>query len=251
MATDTLEPPRTTEELRERAEQLRHDVDEALDTERFEELLAGAKRATRKTRVLDRERWFGELNRLIRSVTKSEAWRAHDLARELLVTRDDLLEAIEADPDATDPEWRERAALMRMKVVVEAMRRQLDHHAIDRPEFAAEFVSSTLADVGDGAVARLLGTTPRMAGKYRTEGVKAVRKNPERVTLVGQLVYELRTGRTPRGVLMWFDAGRESLGGQTPLELIEEDVAKARERLIPLARGGRGQLDQAGRVAVD
>jgi hypothetical protein len=254
VATALLDPPKTQDELLERAQQLKEDVDEGLAYEDIAQGLAHeepADDAERDEPVQARDAWFAQLKDLIKSVTRSEIWQAHDLARELLITRDDLAEAIEADHDATDPEWRQRAALMRMKVVVEAMLRQLEHHAIDRPEHAAEFVATRLAEVGDAEIAQLLGTTPRMVGKYRTEGVKEIRKDPNRVTLIGQLVYELQNARTPRGVALWFEAPREALGEQTPLALIEQDVARARETLIPLARGGRGQLDRAGRGAVE
>lgn len=258
MPTAVIEPPTTEEQLREQAEQLREDVDEALGHGgQFDAVIEGAREfeaaieAQTGQRVQEREAWFAELQRLIRSVTRSQIWQAHDLARELLITLDDLTAAIEQDPDAEDPEWQQRAALMRMRVVLEAMVRQLEHHAIDRPEVAAQFVAVTLSDVGDTAVGRLLGTTARMVGKYRSDGVQQVRKDPDRVTLVGQLVYELKTARTPRGVQLWFEAAREALGGRTPLQLIDEDVARAGEVLIPLARGGRAQLDIAGSGALE
>ncbi len=253
MATALLEPPTSVEELQEQAQQLKQDVDEALDegVNTNAAIDAAADETAHADRISDRDAWFAEINRLIRSVTKSPVWHAHDLARELLVTRDDLAEAIVADPDATDPAWAQRAALKRMQVVIEAMIRQLVHHAIDRPDIAAQFVARQLSDVGDADVARLLGTTPRMVSKYRSEGVKEIRKDPDRVSLVGQLVYELQSARTPRGVVLWFDAPRQALAERTPLQLIEENVASARESLIPLARGGRGQLDTAGRGAVE
>jgi hypothetical protein len=261
VATTVLEPPTSEEELLEHAEQLKEDVDEALaDEDLFAAVIEEAEHAKETEQTEEAQRvkrgemrggGFNVLRTLIRAVTKSPVWRAHDLARELLVTLEDLQDAIEDDPDATDPDWRQREALMRMRVVVEAMIRQLQHHAIDRPEVAAQFVAEELRDVGDTDIARLLDTTPRMVGKYREQGVKEIRKDPNRITLIGQLVYELGSARTPRGVLLWFDAPREALGGRRPLELIEEDVASAHEALISLARGGRGQLDVGGRADLE
>lgn len=203
-------------------------------------------RSARAARVRERQAFFDEVRGAVLAVAKSPAWRAHDLARELLVLVEDLRDAIAADPDATDPEWREREVLQRMLVVVRAMLRQLAHDAIDRPEQAARFVAETLADVEVAEVATLLATTPRMVANYRRGDVGQIRKNPNRVTLAGQLVYELQTSMTPRGVLLWFDAPMDQLGGRTPRALLDEDPVANRPVLLTLARGGRGQLDTGG-----
>jgi hypothetical protein len=235
MAILVLEPPTTEAQLREHAQELAHDVEEHLDP---------ASRAQPDAR----QTFFEELRAGVLAVAKSPAWRAHDLARELLVLVEDLRDAIDADPEANDPEWRQRELLQRMLVVLQAMIRQLDHDAIDRPERAARFVAETLADVEVGEVARLLATSPRMVSSYRRGEVGQLRRNLNRVTLVGQLVDELQYSMTPRGVLLWFDAPMAALDGRTPRELLDDDPAANRAPLISLARGGRAQLD-VGTVA--
>jgi hypothetical protein len=234
-----LEPPTTEEALRERAHAFEHDLDEALALERPELALA----AEREQRIAQRQRVFDELRGAVLSLARSPAWRTHDLARQLLLTLEDLRSAIEVDPDALDPQWRAREALMRMRVVVQAMVRQLDHEAIDDPPVAARFVAETLASVEAVAVARLLGATTKSVDNWRRGRVEQIKRNPARIVLIGQLVYELRNSMTPRGVLLWFDRPREQFGGRTARELIDADTADAAGKLLPLARGGRGQLD--------
>jgi hypothetical protein len=237
MSTALLEPPVTEEQVRKRAEELAHDVEQRLES---------AETSDQAQRVRARRDFFEELRATVRAVAKSPAWRAHELARELLVLVEDLRDAIDSDPDATDPEWHQREILQRMLVVLKAMIRQLAHEVIDRPERAAQFIATTLAGVEVAEVASLLDTTPRMVASYRRGDVKQIRKNPNRVTLIGQLVYELRYSMTPRGVLLWFDAPMGQLDGRTPRQLLDEDPVANRPILIALARGGRAQLDFGG-----
>jgi hypothetical protein len=235
MTTATIEPVTNEHDLLEHAEQLREDLGLALGEEADESLAELERKEARDAR-------FEELRGHVLSVTRSPVWEAHDLARDLLNTLEDLRDAKEDDADAADPEWREREALMRMRVVCEAMVRQLHHQVIDQPHVAAQFVATQLKDVGDAELGRLLDATPRMVEKYRA-GVSEIRKDPHRIALIGQLVFELKNSRTPRGVLMWFDAPREPLEHKTPLELINQSVPEAFEILPALARGARGQLD--------
>jgi hypothetical protein len=232
-----LEPPTTADQLRERAQELVGDVEGRLGRDPD---------GPGEARLAARQQFFDGLRARLLAVARSPAWRAHDLARELLVLLEDLRDAIAADPDATDPQWRQREVLQRMLVVLEAMVRQLAHDAIDRPEQAAEFVARTLADVEVGAVAALLATSPRMVTNYRRGHVGQLRKDPNRMTLVGQLVHELQYSMTPRGVLLWFDAPMELLGGRTPRALLDEDPVAHRPALMALARAGRAQLDAGG-----
>ena len=76
----------------------------------------------------------------------------------------------------------------------------------------------------------------------QTEGPFFKTNTPQRITLIGQLIYEVRNSTTPHGILMWFDRQREQLGGRTPRELLDADLSEATARLVPLARGGRAQL---------
>jgi hypothetical protein len=244
MPLAVLEPPATTDEVRDRAGAIHDDLEDAL---RFEAHEADEERANR---IELREHWFEKLRASVIALSSSEAWLEHELKTELLLSLESLRAAIDVDPDAEDPDLHQREALKRMQVVVEAMLRQLEHEIIDQPERAACLVATELQSVGDQALAELLSTTPRMLAKYRA-GVSEIRKHPDRTVLLGQLVYELRGSRTPRGVLMWFDAPREQLGGRAPRELIDEDPRAAYETLIALARGARGQLDAGSSGALD
>src|SRR6266487_2424119 len=140
------------------------------------------------------------------------------------------------EPPTTEAQLREHAEELAHDV-------EAHHDAIDRPERAARFVAERLADVEVGEIARLLATSPRMVANYRRGEVGQLRRNPDRVTLVGQLVDELQYSMTPRGVLLWFDAPMEALRGRTPREVLDEDPRASRGPLMSLARGGRAQLD--------
>jgi hypothetical protein len=247
MSTALIEPPTTADELRERAEELAGEVAERLepieDRERVEVVPADTGAAA-PARPASREEFFGMLRAAVMSIAASPAWRTHDLTTELLLLVERLRDELEADTEGTDPEWRVREVLQRMLVVLAAMVRQLEHNELDRPELAARFVAQTLADVEVGQVASLLDISTRMVTNYRKGEVGQIRKNPARVTLVAQLVYELLGSMTARGALLWFDA--RMLEDRTPRELIDEDPATYRQPLIALARGGRAQTDRGG-----
>ncbi len=198
---------------------------------------------SRKRRVSARERWFENLRSEIIEIARSPAWRDHDLTVELLLTLEDLRRAIEDDPDARDERWDARMAMQLMRTVVQAMVRQIDHQMIDDPVAAAKLVIEEFGRIEAHEVARLLGVTTKSVANWRRGRVEQIKRNPARIALIGQLVYELRYGTTPRGVLLWFAASREQLNGKTPRELLDADVGDAARQLIPLARGGRGQLD--------
>ena len=246
MASALLEPPITEEELRERAEELASELAEQLAPLGEAAVAPPAAEELREQRLARRADFFAELRGGVKSLAASPAWRAHDLTTELLLLVEALRDEMAADPDATDPEWRVREVLQRMLVVLRAMVRQLMHDTIDRPEQAAQFVARALTDVEVGEVAALLDTSARMVGNYRKGEVAQIRKNPNRVTLVGQLVYELHSSMTPRGVLLWFDAPMPALHGRSPRELLDEDPVVHRPALMALVRGGRAQTDRGG-----
>ena len=240
-----LEPPSTESALRDYAEELSHDFEERLDPELTPEESEPNERAT------VRQKFFDEMRTAIRTIANSPAWRAHDLARDLLLLLEDWRDEMEADPEAIDPEWRQKEVLQRLRVVLQTMIRQMDHDKIDRPEHAATLVTNLMEDVEDSEVAGLLETTPKMVARYRSGEVGQIRKNPTRITLIGQLVYELQYSMTPRGMLLWFDAPMDALAGRTPRELIDDDPGANRTALMSLARGGRAQLDLGGVIHGD
>lgn len=238
-------PPTSTDDtLRERVETLERDVFAALKP--YQEPSTRDLRndpVSRKRRVSERERWFERVRDEILGLARDPAWRDHALARELLLTLEDVRAEIALDPDALDEGWKVRYAMKIMHVVVQAMLRQLDHAAIDDPAYAARFVAEELRNVEIREVARLLGATTKSVRNWREGRVEQIKRNPDRITLIGQLAYELRNSMTGHGILFWFDAPREQFGERTPRELIDADVAEAGRKLLPLARGGRAQLD--------
>jgi len=238
-------PPTSTDDaLRQRVEALERDVFAALKP--YQEPSTRDLRndpVSRKRRVSERERWFERVRSEILDLARDPAWRDHALKVELLLTLEDLRAEIALDRDALDEGWRVRYAMKIMHVVVQAMLRQLDHAAIDDPAYAARFVAEELRNVEIGEVARLLGATTKSVRNWREGRVEQIKRNPDRITLIGQLAYELRNSMTGHGILFWFDAPREQFGERTPRELIDADVAEAGRKLLPLARGGRAQLD--------
>jgi hypothetical protein len=240
MYAAVLDPPATTDQLRDRATALADEVTVAL--ERADLRDTDEPERARERRLARRREFFTRIRTAVRNLAASPVWRKHDLTTELLLLMERLRDEIDADADGTDPEWRVREVLQRAVVVLRAMIRQLEHNELDRPEQAAAFVAQALADLEVGQVAALLDITPRMVTNYRKGEVGALRKNPARVTLVAQLVNELLGSMTERGALLWFDA--RMIGGRTPRELIDEDAITYRQPLISLARGGRAQTDR-------
>jgi hypothetical protein len=237
-------PPTVGDGLRERVEALEHDVFAALKP--YQEPSTRDLRndpVSRKRRVTERERWFQRVRGEILNLARDEAWRDHALKVELLLTLEDVRAEIARDPDGLDEGWKVRYAMKLMHVVVQAMLRQLDHAAIDDPAVAARLVTEELRNVEIAEVARLLGATTKSVRNWRDGRVEQIKRNPDRITLIGQLVYELRNSMTGHGILFWFDRRREQFGERTPRELIDADVTDAAEKLLPLARGGRAQLD--------
>jgi hypothetical protein len=238
-------PPTTTgDALRAQIETLERDLDAALTP--YDEPSSRDLRndpVSRKRRVTERDRWFERVRGEILGLARNDAWRDHALARELLLTLEDLRAEVALDRDALDEGWKVRLAMKLMQDVVRAMLRQLDHSAIDDPAVAARLVAEELRNVEVREVARLLGATTKSVQNWRRGRVEQIKRNPQRIALIGQLVYELRNSMTGHGILFWFDRSREQFRGRAPRELIDADVTDAAEKLLPLARGGRAQLD--------
>lgn len=161
-------------------------------------------------------------------------------ARKLLEFLIEVRRAISADADAIDADGEVELATLRMRDVALRIRRRLEHDSLDDPRAAARFVFTTLAGAGVGDLSRLLGVSTKTVNTWKLGG--PVTRNAGRVVVLAQLLTYLRSSMTPVGLVMWFDAPRHQLGGRTPLELLDEDEASAREALLSLARGARGQL---------
>lgn len=237
-------PTSTGDALRERVEALERDVFGALKP--YQEPSTRDLRndpVSRKRRVSERDQWFERVHGEILDLARDPAWRDHALMIELLLTLEDVRAEIALDRDALDEGWKVRYAMKIMHVVVQAMLRQLDHAAIDDPAYAARFVAEELRNVEIREVARLLGATTKSVRNWREGRVEQIKRNPDRITLIGQLAYELRNSMTGHGILFWFDRSREQFGDRTPREMIDADVSDAAPLLLSLARGGRAQLD--------
>lgn len=154
----------------------------------------------------------------------------------------ELQRTAEGDTDGSDAQWRVRKAAKDLEDTVHLMERRLDRLRLDDPAEAATFVIKTLHSVETRRVAKLLGVSTKTVSQWRGGNVSAIKKAPERVVLVGQLVRYLQSTWTPHGIVAWFETPRERLADRSPLQLIDSGGAEAWERLRDLARGSRAQL---------
>jgi hypothetical protein len=147
--------------------------------------------------------------------------------------------ALTADP--TDEGGEVELQTIKLRDVVRRIGRRLEHDELDDPTVAARGVFATLKDVPVGDLSRLLGVSTKTVNTWKAGG--PVTRNATRVVVLAHLLTYLRASLSPAGLVLWFDAPRHQLGGRTPLQLLDEDgPAAAREQLVPLARGARGQL---------
>lgn len=185
--------------------------------------------------------WYQVLEDAVLDMSNSlpEGTEDYD-ARKLFEFLIELRRAITADPEATDERGEVELATMKMRDVVRRIGRRLEHNVLDDPNSAAQSIFATLPSIGVGELSRLLGVSTKTVNTWKGGG--PVTRNAERVVVLAQLLTYLRSSMTPVGLVMWFDAPRHQLGGRTPLELLDENEAAAREALVSLARGSRGQL---------
>lgn len=185
--------------------------------------------------------WYGVLEDAIVSLSEAlpegtEDFDARKLFEQLVILR----RAISADADRFDADAEVELATMMVGDVIGRIARRLEHDELDDPRTAAHALFSTLRGVGVTDLSRLLGVSTKTIGTWKAGG--PVTRKANRVVLLAQLVTYLRRSMTPAGLLMWFDAPRPQLDGRTPLELLDVSEAAAREPLVSLARGARGQL---------
>jgi transcriptional regulator with XRE-family HTH domain len=193
-------------------------------------------------RVAERWKAYKELRSIVRKMAAEQAWRENPIAQELLDQTFELEERLEQDPTGTDPDWRVKEVVDHIGDLVATLAREVDHGLLDEPAIAAQFALDALKGIDQEELADLFDVDARTIRTWKSGQTKTIRKNPERVTLIAQLIYDLRRAMTPRGIVMWFRRDRPQLGGRSPLELIEEDIGTAEESLRSLARGVRGQL---------
>jgi hypothetical protein len=154
----------------------------------------------------------------------------------------ELQRAAKDDVDGSDPDWQVRKSARDLKDAVSLMERRLDRLRLDDPSQSAAFVLKALQNVESQRVAKLLGVSTKTVSQWRGEKVSTIKKAPERVVLVGQLVRYLQSTWTPHGIVAWFETPRHLLGDQSPLQLIDSGDMEAWEHLRALARGSRSQL---------
>jgi DNA-binding transcriptional regulator YiaG len=160
--------------------------------------------------------------------------------RKLLELVVQLRVLLDADPNARDSDGAIELATMRTADVARRLHRRLVHDQLDDPQVAVRMVMDGLAQIQVSEVAKLLGVSTKTIRAWQQGS--PVRQNASRVVLVAQLLSYLRGSMSAMGVMMWFDAERDQLGGRTPLQLLEHDTASAFEPLSGLARGARAQL---------
>ena len=204
---------------------------------RVEQLMAAGERA----RAEQRGEWYRRLEDAVLDLSHAlpEGTEDYD-ARKLLEFQVGLRRAIDADPDAADKRGEVELAAIRMTDVARRIGRRLEHSELDDPRAAADFIFETLRGAGVTDLGRLFGVSTKTVNAWKAGG--PVTRNARRVVVLAQVLTYLRASMTPAGLVMWFDAPRHQLDGGTPLELLDDDEANARELLLSLARGARGQL---------
>lgn len=128
-------------------------------------------------------------------------------------------------------------ALVGMRTVIAQLLKQGLRTQIEEPSEALTFLDNTLDEWTTDELARVVGAQPRVLTNWRT----GTRPRPEariRLLLVAELVAELRTTMTARGVRMWFDNPVPQLGDQSPLQLLDHNVALHQTTLLEFVRGG-------------
>jgi hypothetical protein len=216
-----------TDEIRQRTTEL----DRLLDDR------AGAQPTEEQLRLLrDLEDHILDLARLLPEGT--EDYLARKLF-ELVIPLRRRLEELAGQPDQ---ELRLQHLLAQMRDVVDLLARRQEHVELDDANAAAAAALGWLEGVPAKEIGRILGVTEKTVGAWRGANVPRVTRNSARVVLVAQLLSYIRGSWTPRGRGAWFLAEHPALDGARPIDLLDRDVASAREPLRRLARATRGQL---------
>ncbi len=185
--------------------------------------------------------WYRDVEDAVLDLSASlpEGTEDYD-ARKLFEFLVGLRRAVAPDPGRGDERGDGEQATTMMRDVVRRIGRRLEHGELDDPSAAARSIFATLRGIGVGDLSRLLGVSTKTVNTWKAG--RPVARNAARAVVVAQLLTYLRASMTAVGVVMWFDAPREQLAGRTPLQLLDADQATARETLLALARGARGQL---------
>ena len=130
-----------------------------------------------------------------------------------------------------------RLVLVGMKTVLARLRQQERHAQIEEPSEALDYLDSSLAGWTADELARVVGAQPRVLSNWRS-GTQPRPAARERLLLVTELVADLRTSMTARGIRMWFDNPVPKLDNRSPQQLLDEDAAGHRTALVEFVRGG-------------
>lgn len=128
-------------------------------------------------------------------------------------------------------------ALVGMRTVLSRIRLQVHREQIDDPGEAMAFLDSWLRGWSAEDLARVVGAQPRVLSYWRS-GTRPRKAALERLQLVAELVMELRTTMTARGIRLWFDNPVAQLGSRSPLQVLDEHEGDARSELLDFVRGG-------------
>jgi DNA-binding transcriptional regulator YiaG len=188
-----------------------------------------------------RQAWHRQVTDAVLDLSNSMPEGVEDYdVRKLLELVVAIRRLLDADPDGHDADGEIELGTMRMADVARRLHRRLVHEQLDDPRIAIKLIFDGLAQVPVSEVAGLLDVSTKTVRAWQRGN--AVRQNADRVVLIAQLLTYLRSSMTARGVMMWFEAERDRLGGHTPLQVLDESSAGAYESLIDLARGSRAQL---------
>ena len=129
-------------------------------------------------------------------------------------------------------------AMVRAEAVRHLLRDALDADVgVDEDDARAlvERLSTWLPRIPQRELARLSGISVRQLQRWTKLGGVA----PRRLQIVSRLVALLRLGWTPEGVVAWFERPRRDLGGQRPIDVLDDPVFEL--DLLEAARRGRAQ----------
>lgn len=155
--------------------------------------------------------------------------------------RGELLEILQrvADRDPERPLDSVEAALLGLEAVRHIVRDALDRQPPGQGDARALMhnLQEALPRVGRKELAELLGTSERSI--QRTLASPTPVEPGRRLQILAQLVFLLRRGWTPEGVVAWFHRPRPELGDRSVLAVIDD--AGLEQEILELARHGRAQ----------
>lgn len=220
-------------------------VGERNELERFEELVAASAHklleALGETPIPDDylDRWQHTASHLSDAINRSVPPSLDP--EQLAEIRGELLEILQrvADHDPERPLDSVEAALLGLEAVRHVVRDALDRQPPGEGDAGALMrnLQEALPRVGRKELAELLGTSDRSI--QRILASPTLVEPSRRLQIVARLVFLLRRGWTPEGVVAWFHRPRPELGGRSVLEVIDD--ADLELEILELARHGRAQ----------